>query len=107
VPPPSTTECCLRQPQQRAGRALAYTILAIGDDPRFVIAVVVGPDLTSNSGDVNAPQRGRQTLDAARSILAGKGLKVGDVTRRFNRKVLTGEVIRQIRADLLLRRGEQ
>ncbi|MDQ1696608.1 MAG: eukaryotic-like serine/threonine-protein kinase, partial [Frankiaceae bacterium] len=107
MPPPPTT-VLLRQQQPRAGRAAAYSLLALATAAVFLIAVLAGRSLFSGgSSEVNTPNVVGLSLTDAESLLAGKGLQVGHITQTYNPKVAKGSVISQDpTADILLKKGE-
>jgi serine/threonine-protein kinase len=107
LPPPPTT-VLLRQPQQRAGRSLAYVLLALATVAVFVLALVVARGLLSGgSTEVNTPKVVGQTLAEAEETLAGKGLTIGTVAQEYSPEVPKGHVISQDPTfDILLQRGD-
>jgi serine/threonine-protein kinase len=107
MPPPATT-VLLRQQQPRTGRAAAYTVLALATAAVFIIAVLAGRSLFSGgTSEVNAPNVVGLSLTDAKSLLAGKGLKAGQITRTYDPKVPKDDVISQDpTADILLKKGE-
>src|SRR3954471_3758091 len=105
--PPATT-VLLRQQQPRAGRAAAYAGLAIATIAVFLVALLVARSLLSGgSSEVNTPNVVGQSLQSAQEVLAGKGLKIGDITEEFSTKVAKGLVIKQDpAADILFKKGD-
>ena len=108
MPPPATT-VLLRQQQPRTGRAAAYALLALATIAVFVIALLVARSLLSgSSGEVNTPNVKGKSVAEAQEILAGKGLRVGDITEKFSDKVAKGLIIDQDPAgDILLKKGDE
>jgi len=107
TPPPATT-VLLRQQQPRAGRAAAYTGLALATIAVFIVAMLVARGLLSGgNSEVNTPDVVGESVQSATEILAGKGLKVGEVTEEYSTKVAQGLVIRQDpAADILFKKGD-
>ena len=107
TPPPSTT-VLLRQQQPRAGRAAAYTGLALATIAVFIVAILVTRSLlTGGSSEVNTPNVVGQSVQSAQEILAGKGLKIGEITEQYSTKVAKGLIISQDpSADILFKKGQ-
>jgi serine/threonine-protein kinase len=107
LPPPPTT-VLLRQPQQRAGRSLAYVLLALATLAVFVLAMVVARGLLSGgNAEVNTPKVVGQTLAEAEETLAAKGLEIGTVRQEYSAEVPKDHVISQDPTfDILLQRGD-
>jgi serine/threonine-protein kinase len=106
--PPAATTVLLRQQQPRAGRAAAYTGLALATIAVFIVAMLVARSLLSGgNSEVNTPDVVGQSVQSATEILAGKGLKVGEVTEEYSTKVAQGLVISQDpAADILFKKGD-
>jgi eukaryotic-like serine/threonine-protein kinase len=104
VPP---TTVLMREPPHRR-RGVAYVLLAIATLAVFVIALVAARSLLNNTAaDLNTPNVVNQTLADARATLAGQGLVVGTITRRYTGKDNTDEVIGQFpQAGIFLHKGE-
>jgi serine/threonine-protein kinase len=107
LPPPPTT-VLLRQPQQRAGRSLAYVLLALATLAVFVLAMVVARGLLSGgNAEVNTPKVVGQPLAEAEETLAAKGLEIGTVRQEYSAEVPKDHVISQDPTfDILLQRGD-
>jgi serine/threonine protein kinase len=107
VPSVPPTTVLMREPPHRR-RGIAYALLAIATLAVFVVALVAARSLlNSSASDLNTPDVLHQTLADARSTLAGQGLVVGKITKKFTGKDNANEVIAQFpQAGILLRKGE-
>jgi serine/threonine-protein kinase len=108
IPPPPPTTVLLRQPPARRGRGVAYALLALATLLVFVIALLVARGLlTGNSGQIGTPNVVGATYSDARSVIFGKGLKVGTVKQDYNNQYAKGVVYQQNPiADILLSKGD-
>ena len=107
APTPATT-VLLRHQQPRTGRAAAYAGLAAATIAVFVVALLIARALLSGgSSEVNTPRVVGLTQADAQAILAGKGLKIGQITQQFSPTVAAGVILHQDPADgILLKKGD-
>ncbi len=86
-----------QQSNGRVGRALGYTLLAIGVLAVFVIVGLIVKSALggSSASQVSAPQITGLTVPAARAALKAEGLTLGQQSMKADEQVPTGNIIDQ------------